>query len=68
MRIWLVCNAPLNPDSGAPGRKFRLGQELAARGHEVQTFGHEQLSPRWGRAGKHFFALEVARSKDRKGK
>jgi glycosyltransferase involved in cell wall biosynthesis len=67
VRIWLVCNAPLNPDSGAPGRKFRLGQELAARGHEVQTFGHEQLSPRWGRAGKHLFALEVARRLRRAG-
>lgn len=61
MRLWLVCNAPVRGEAGAPGRKRRLGEELARRGHGVTIFGHEVMGRRWGRLAKHLFAFEVSR-------
>jgi glycosyltransferase involved in cell wall biosynthesis len=61
VNVWLVCNAPVSRTAGAPGRKYRLGQVLTARGHRVSTFGHEVMSSRWGRLAKHLFAFEVNR-------
>lgn len=61
MRIWLAVNAALDPQGGAPGTVMQLGGQLAARGHEVEVFGHETVRPPWRRAAHHLFALALLR-------
>ncbi len=43
MRILLTIHHPLDPNSGAPGVTWRLGQEYIKLGHEVSFFSFDDL-------------------------
>lgn len=46
MKILLTIHEELNPDSGAAGSTFRIGQEYLALGHDVVYFSFDDL-PAW---------------------
>ncbi len=46
MRILLAIHEELNPDSGAAGSTYRLGEEYIKFGHEVTFFSFNNL-PKW---------------------
>ena len=43
MKILLAIHHPLDPNLGAPGVTWRLGQEYIKLGHEVKFFSFDDL-------------------------
>ena len=46
MRVLLTIHHELDPDSGAPGATFRLGEEYRSQGHDVEVLDFRRLLPR----------------------